>query len=155
VAGLHAAQLLDACLGLKTSLDTALAAAGLAKLAELVEAHEDPKTGRNAWPRCVVSLAGEHGREQDGMGGAASSTVERLTAAFEVQLDGSERDALAYEGVVAEALRGYKATVAAAVTDGLIDGWWLAPGSLQRDTERRNAKVAWTVTIPVTVQMQW
>jgi len=148
------AQLLAASLGLETAINAALTTASLPVLRDMVEAHEDPKTGRNAWPRCVVTLSGERARQAEGIGNH-TVTSEALDVLFAVQMDGSEAEALAYEGVVAGTLRAARATVKAAVTDAQIDSWELAPGSLQRDTERKNARVAWTITIPVAVAMQW
>jgi len=152
---MHMAQLLDACLGLETAINTALTTAGLDTLRAMLEAGDDSKTGRNATPRCLVSLAGGRDRSNEAMGGVATSTVERLDATFTVEAEGTERAALSYEGVVAGVLRGSQSAVSAAVTDATVDWWALAPGSLDRDEERRNSKVGWLVTIPVTVQLQW
>jgi len=155
VAGLHMAQLLDACLGMETAINAALNTAGLVTLRAVLEAGDDSKTKGNARPRCLVTLAGVRDRGNEAMGGQVTSTVERLDVTYTVELDGTEREALAYEGVVASVLRGAKATINGAVDDATVELWALAPGSLDRDEERKNTRGGWTVTIPVTVQMQW
>ncbi|MBI2303084.1 MAG: hypothetical protein HYU66_29605 [Armatimonadetes bacterium] len=144
MAGLHLQQLHTACLGLESTLNTALSAASLTQLTDV---YADPPSGTPTCPYLVVTLAGWRRRET---AAAGPSTQETVTVSFRIETDDGESDALAYEGVVAGVVADAQATLAAAVTDAALIRWqgWYGKSTRTNGT-------TWETVIKWHASLEW
>jgi len=151
MAGLHLQQLHTACLGLKAALDAALVVNGLdpltAVIGEPVAATRHVKT-----PLMVVSFAGDRDRDEENMG--PLTWGEAVEVEFHLATEGSESEALAYEGTVADVLRDVKSTLAAAVTAATLRRWTTAGGRSAMSDELVN-RDAWECWMYFRAELEW
>ncbi len=105
----------------------------------------DPPPGSPACPNLVVTLGGWRRRAPAAVGGGVLDTV---WVVFRLRTDQGEADALGYEGVVANVVRGARATGAGQVTDAWLALWWL-------DRSQTVSGTPWTSEIQVRVGLKW
>lgn len=154
MAGLHLKQLIDGVVAQKTTINTALTTASLTALTDLVgRPVAEGKRHRPPWG----SVGLQDRRERQELAARAGGTVvtdERVYVDVELHVDGTEAEAAAYEGVVANSLRNAKAALDTAVSDASIVDWRLTDGSAAEDEETVN-RDAWTVTITLRADLEW
>ena len=165
MTGNYLAELLAGCLGLGTTLNTALTTAGLTPFVKVT----DP-TGIETWannrPCLLVDLPQLEELNVVGTGNTPL-VVERRRVAFEAYVDGSNADAsmlgkaLSYEGVMLQVLNDQFDTIRAAVTEHNAAGvspvtqWRLTESRIELDRERVNVPLAFVIRVEVSCWMEW
>lgn len=127
------AELQAACVGLKADVDAALTAAGLDTLKSMA-APDDEETGRLRLPRIVVRLDGARIRTAY-QNGRTPAVEETLTVTFDLQLDGTESEAIAYEDVLVPIIRSAWQDLDDGLSSGRLGAWYPSGGDLSQDPD--------------------
>jgi len=150
MTGLYLSQLYDAIVARKAALNVLLTGQSLTGLDQITE--EPAQTARLKRPYALVRIEGERDVEQLPM--ESGCYAETIPIEVEVRLDGTQSQALKYEGIIKQGLEVSRSALVAAVTDATVSTWQIVGSTLELDEEIENRN-GWLLTIECEALIQW